>query len=472
GNHLFYANGSQFFVRGVAYQDGGARAVRSSVAKPYIDPLSDISKCERDIPEMIKLGINLIRVYALNASSDHSACMRSFDDVGIYALIELGNGIEDIFQTQRSTWTHVLQDRFEKLVDDFHEYTNVLGFIVASEVVTDRNRTTAMPFVKAAVRDTKTYIKAKGHRNIPVGYTGSDDVAVSKVPSYLVCADVWSTPTIDFYGVSLYGWCGESNLEASGYQRQIQAFQAYPKPVIISEYGCKKPSPRAFKEVSAIYGEKSMTDVFSGAIVYQYYNDSYNSGLINVMGNNVEETLDYTALSSQLALYTPSSTSIGKWPSVTSRSQIPCPTIDSAFFAGTQWPITPNKGICTCMLQSLACAGDPNNVEQTSLDALELLCGESEINPKCAGITGNSTTDMYGTLGTGTIMCSPSERFFFVQNQFYVSQADVAKPPEERCSSLHGTIQSPQATRSVSNACQIVLRQAGPQGTGTITSTP
>lgn len=232
----------------------------------------------RDIPHLIKLGINLIRVYALDASLDHSPCMRLFDDAGIYVLADLGDGLEDIFRTQRPTWTHALQDRFNTLIDSLHEYSNLFGVIVASEIVTDRNRTAEMPFVKAAVRDVKNYIKTKGYRNILVGYTGSDDVAVQKVPSYLVCADVWNNPVIDFYGVSLYGWCGNSTLQASGYQRQIQNLQSYPKPVIISEYGCTQPSPRNFLEVAAIYGEKSMIDVFSGAIAYQYFNDSYGSG--------------------------------------------------------------------------------------------------------------------------------------------------------------------------------------------------
>jgi endo-1,4-beta-mannosidase len=204
--------------------------------------------------------------------------MQSFEDAGIYVLADLGDGIEDIFRTQLPTWTYTVQRRFNKLIDSFQNYNNVLGFVVASEIVTDKNRTAAMPFVKAAVRDVKAYLKMKGYRNIPIGYTGSDDVVVQKVPAYMVCTDIWNTPVIDFYGISLYSWCGDSNLEASGYQRQIQNFRSYPKPVIISEYGCNKPSPRSFTEASAIYGDKAMTDVFSGGIAYQYYNDSYGYG--------------------------------------------------------------------------------------------------------------------------------------------------------------------------------------------------
>jgi len=46
------------------------------------------------------------------------------------------------------------------------------------------------------------------------------------------------------------------------------------------------------------------------------------------------------------------------------------------------------------------------------------------------------------------------------------------KSPEQICSTLHGTTQTSEGNETASDACQIVLRQAGPQGTGTITSTP
>jgi 1,3-beta-glucanosyltransferase GAS1 len=120
-----------------------------------------------------------------------------------------------------------------------------------------------------------------------------------------------------------------------------------------------------------------------------------NLGLVNVMGNTVEETPDYSSLSSQLASATPSSTPIGKWPTTT-KDQIPCPTLDRSWSADTVLPPIPSEGICACMLQSLKCVGGSNITEQASIDALEILCGEDGPKSECFGASGNGTTGKYG----------------------------------------------------------------------------
>jgi hypothetical protein len=113
------------------------------------------------------------------------------------------------------------------------------------------------------------------------------------------------------------------------------------------------------------------------------------------MGNTVEETPDFSSLSSQLASNTPSSTSMGKWPPTT-KAEIPCPTLDSGWFAGSKFPPVPSQGICACMLQSLKCIRNSNSTEQASVDALEVLCNNDEPKPECLGTSGNGTTDTYG----------------------------------------------------------------------------
>lgn len=118
-------------------------------------------------------------------------------------------------------------------------------------------------------------------------------------------------------------------------------------------------------------------------------------GVVNVMGIAVEETQDFSALASQLASNTPTSTSIGKGAN-SLKAAVPCPTLDSTWSAGANWPPVPNKGICTCMLQSLKCAHSLGSPEQASIDALEVLCGEGELKIGCLGISGNGTTDSYG----------------------------------------------------------------------------
>lgn len=77
GNKFFYENGTQFFIKGVAYQ------------LTEDDPLVDKTQCALDASLMQELGANSIRVYHVDASSDHSDCMTVFADAGIYLLVDL-----------------------------------------------------------------------------------------------------------------------------------------------------------------------------------------------------------------------------------------------------------------------------------------------------------------------------------------------------------------------------------------------
>lgn len=77
GNKFFYENGTQFFIKGVAYQ------------LTEDDPLVDKAQCSRDASLMQDLGANTIRVYHVDASADHTDCMGVFADAGIYLLVDL-----------------------------------------------------------------------------------------------------------------------------------------------------------------------------------------------------------------------------------------------------------------------------------------------------------------------------------------------------------------------------------------------
>lgn len=91
-------------------------------------------------------------------------------------------------------------------------------------------------YVKAVVKDLKTYIQQNSPRPIPVGYSAADDIQY-RIPlaQYLECVNDSPLDSIDFYGVNSYQWCGEQTFESSGYTTLVDDYRSFTKPLFLSE---------------------------------------------------------------------------------------------------------------------------------------------------------------------------------------------------------------------------------------------
>ena len=200
--------------------------------------------------------------------------MQLLSDAGIYVISDLGEPLNSI-NRDTPEWNTDLYARYTAVVDSLANYTNVLGFFAGNEVSNAPNNTEASAFVKAAVRDTKAYIKQKNYRPMGVGYATNDDETRTNLADYFNCGI--ASDSIDFWGYNIYSWCGKSSYSDSKYEDRTQEFSSYNVPAFFAEYGCNQVQPRLFDEVGALYGSE-MTKVWSGGIVYMYFQEANDFG--------------------------------------------------------------------------------------------------------------------------------------------------------------------------------------------------
>ena len=419
GSKFFYPNGTQFFIKGVAYQQDVAAAGKTSSNTKFKDPLADADNCKRDVPLLTQLGTNTIRTYAIDPTADHSDCMKLLQEANIYVISDLSQPNESINRDDPQ-WTTDLYQRYTDVVDELAQYPNVIGFFAGNEVSNNKTNTGASAFVKAAVRDTKKYIADKHDRWMGVGYAANDDATIrDDIAHYFNCGD--ATDAIDFWGYNIYSWCGNSNLQDSGYDTQAEFFSKYSVPVFFAEYGCNTGATpgaanRKFTETAALYGT-TMAPVFSGGIVYMYFEEDNDFGLVKATtdGGPVTKLADFQALSTQVHKADPKG--IDESSYTPDGKAADCPSLSSDWQANSDLPPTPDQSLCDCMVAAASCVPSKGLATKDYGDLFDYICS-ADGGKNCVGIKADSEKGIYGAYS----MCEPKAKLAYVLDTYYKSQ--------------------------------------------------
>jgi len=463
GQHFFYSNnGSQFYLKGVAYQQNYSPNGSTSANTTYSDPLADGDACRRDIPYLKQIFTNVIRVYAIDPTKNHDDCMAQLASADIYVISDMGEPGTSI-ESNNPEWDVTLYQRYTGVIDALSKYKNVIGFFAGNENVSADNQTAAAAFVKAAVRDSKTYIQNQNYRNtLGVGYATADVPSRDELAHYFACepGNSGNKTSIDFWGYNVYSWCGNSSYASSSYGERVDFFSDYPVPVFFAEYGCIEgledsggPTSRPFTEVSVLFG--NMTSVFSGGIVYEWFMGANNYGLVSLTDNDasVSPYPDFTSLQSQLAKVSPTTTQRSAY--TPTNSPPACPSVGGTWLAQAS-PLPPNVNpqLCACMVDSLQCTYTSND-DSAYQDDFNYICGEN--SKYCAGIARNATTGQFGAYSG----CDPKDQLAFVANQYYLGQGKR----QDACSfSGRASVQS----ATTAGGCASLLSVAGTAGDGSV----
>ncbi|KAI0307493.1 glycoside hydrolase family 72 protein [Multifurca ochricompacta] len=457
GRYLYNADGSRFYIKGIAYQEQGASSpdpnAPFSEPSTFIDPLANGTACQRDLPFLQQLGVNTIRVYSVNSSLNHDTCMQALSGAGIYTILDLALPVNGSIDRNSPAWTTNLLDSYIKTIDTFSKYDNILAYNIGNEVITSPNGTTALAFVKAAARDTKAYLNSKSSSAL-VGYAAIDGDATWIVPlaSYLSCDPSGSnsgSTAIDLFGLNNYEWCGNSTFQAS-YAGKTGDFSGYNVVAYFSEYGCNQPSPRVWDEVPALFGS-SATPVWSGGIAFSYFPAESDQGAFGMItlssdGSTVTPNTDFENLKTmynQVSFINDPSQS-----SAPSASYAACPQQNTTFLASTTLPPTPNDAACQCLESNLSCQFNPQTSNTTAIlgPLLDTACSLlGTVGGSCDPIAGNGQTGQYGVVSP----CDPSTKLSFAMSGYF--EANKRNP--QACSfGGNGTVNAKASTTSSASA--------------------
>jgi len=207
---------------------------------------------ERDIAHFQSLGINAIRLYAVDPGLNHDAFMCALKAAGMYVLVGLAADCENCaiqWQDPPLCYPTTLKKRGEYIIQQFAKYENVLGFSAGNEASLNvESYLGNLPCQKKFLRDMRAYIQqcvtSSGMRPIPVGVVMADHERGVQA-RYYACNSGNGEDDLDtaeFLGINAYLHCDGSATtidQLIGYNMLLQDFLSYGVeiPVMWTEFG-------------------------------------------------------------------------------------------------------------------------------------------------------------------------------------------------------------------------------------------
>lgn len=272
----------------------------------YTDEFS--SRWTEDIRNMKDLGINAVRLYAVDPSANHDSFMCALSEAGIYVVLGLGADCEGcaigawvgVDAEPPSCYSSSLKERGRFVIRSFSKYDNLMAFSAGNEVSIYADdgaggpREANVPCQKKFLRDMREYVtgctwssdSAVLPRKVPIGVVNWDGNSQSFEQHYYYnCRTNPNDPleNAEWFALNSYRHCDGSATSIEDLNGWL-ALQAdfreanFPGPVLLGEYGCREQgfpekdgfeTQRTWLQTDALYTPE-YSDVFAGGFVFEY----------------------------------------------------------------------------------------------------------------------------------------------------------------------------------------------------------
>lgn len=252
-----------------------------------------------DVEHFVALGVNVLRLFAVDPSKSHDKFMCALKQVGIYVVVGLAapcdncHIINDL--SPPDCYPSALKTRGQFIINTFSRYDNTLAFSAGNEANLE-SAISGQPVEfnaacqKQFLRDMREFIMTcPTLRKIPVGLSLAD-INRKDNAMYYSCRTNFEDPweNADFYGLNIYQHCNGNDPDITGFQRMLQDFEEMelPIPVVLTEFGCVNDSfpnvgeyeaQRDFRQVPMVFGHEEM----AGAFAFEYSTERWNAILAN-----------------------------------------------------------------------------------------------------------------------------------------------------------------------------------------------
>jgi len=296
GKRFYKSDTGEYFpVKGIAYYprpNEGDLSEYSSSVDFFTEEFRSL--WEADIRHLRQLGVNTIRIYAVNPSQNHDAFMCALQQNNIYAIVGLLADCLDCsvgVDEAPACYPTGLKTRGQWVINEFSRYANTLAFSAGNEVTLYAREWGQVNMnagcQKKFLRDMRQYVESCSGvlntilpRKVPIGMVNWDYERELQ-SLYFNCqtdpTDALETP--EWYGLNSYQHCDPDDL-LLGWVQLRQDFESYnlPVPVVVAEYGCRErgfptidqfEAQRTWQQVDALYNP-TYSEVFAGGVVFEF----------------------------------------------------------------------------------------------------------------------------------------------------------------------------------------------------------